>query len=382
MNKKISISLCMIVKNEEKTLERCLNSIKSFVDEIIIVDTGSTDLTKDIAKKFNAKIYDFKWVNDFALARNFSFSKASSDYILWLDGDDFIDEENIKAIETLLENFGESYDYVSAQYTLARDANGAVSYALRRNRIVKRAMNFKWIGNVHEYLEVYGKALAGEFSVEHGKVKEYTDRNLQIFRDMEKKKVKFTPRDFFYYANELKDNGYYKEAVKNYKKFLSTKLGWIEDVKTAYAKIVECYKLMDMKDKIPGIIFESFQVDTPRADICCSLGEYYIEKSKLKQAAFWYRTALDCIHEKGNLSADNKPYYTWIPSLQLCLCYFKMGNLNCSYFFNELAATFVPNSDKVEYNRNYFRDEFKRREMSYPKIEYPMKASDYIKYFE
>ena len=73
----IKISLCMIVKDEEQVLNRCLTSVEGIADEIIIVDTGSTDKTKDIAKKFTDKIYDFKWVNDFSKARNYSFSKAS-----------------------------------------------------------------------------------------------------------------------------------------------------------------------------------------------------------------------------------------------------------------------------------------------------------------
>ncbi|MDE5995713.1 MAG: glycosyltransferase family 2 protein, partial [Eubacterium sp.] len=89
-----TISLCMIVKNEEKVLARCLESIKNAVDEIIIADTGSTDNTKEIAKKYTDKIYDFEWVDDFSKARNFSFSKASKDYIMWLDADDIISKEN------------------------------------------------------------------------------------------------------------------------------------------------------------------------------------------------------------------------------------------------------------------------------------------------
>lgn len=76
----ITISLCMIVKNEEDVLARCLESVKDVVDEIIIVDTGSTDKTKTIAKEFTDKVYDFKWVNHFAKARNFAFSKAKMDY--------------------------------------------------------------------------------------------------------------------------------------------------------------------------------------------------------------------------------------------------------------------------------------------------------------
>lgn len=86
----------MIVRNEEEVIERCLKSICDLVDEIIIVDTGSTDKTKQIVSKYTDKIYDFEWVNDFAKARNYSFSKATKDYILWLDADDVILEEDRK----------------------------------------------------------------------------------------------------------------------------------------------------------------------------------------------------------------------------------------------------------------------------------------------
>ena len=72
------LSLCMIVKNEEETLERALENAIVFADEIIIVDTGSSDNTKTIAKKFTNKVYDFDWVDDFSKARNYSFSLASS----------------------------------------------------------------------------------------------------------------------------------------------------------------------------------------------------------------------------------------------------------------------------------------------------------------
>ena len=93
-----TVSLCMIVKNEEAVLARCLESIKDAVDEIIIVDTGSTDHTKEIAEKYTDLVYDFPWINDFSAARNFSFSKASKDYIMWLDADDVVTEENQKKI--------------------------------------------------------------------------------------------------------------------------------------------------------------------------------------------------------------------------------------------------------------------------------------------
>lgn len=380
MVKKVSLSLCMIVKDEEKTLERCLNSVKSFVDEIILVDTGSTDLTKDIAKKFNAKVYDFEWINDFSAARNFAFSKATSDYIMWLDGDDYIKNDSVKKIEKLLESFDKNYDYISAEYILGRTTGGEVSYSLRRNRIVKRKLNFKWIGSVHEYLDVFGNGMVGEFAIEHGKIKEYTDRNLKIFLHMEKNNKSFTPRDILYYANELRDNLHYDEAISKYNEFLATKQGWIEDIKTAYAKIIECLKATGRDDDVPGVAFDSFKYDTPRADICCNLAEYYLGKNNFKQATFWYRTALDCYPEKESVAIQSSEYYTWIPSLQLCVCYFNVGNLDASYFFNELAAVFFPMSDKVDYNRQYFSEEYNRRGVNPPKIKFPIRISDYKLY--
>ena len=89
-----SISLCMIVKNEEAVLKRCLDSIADLMDEIIIVDTGSTDRTKKIAADYTSKIYDYRWANDFSAARNFSFSKATMEYIYAADADELLDEEN------------------------------------------------------------------------------------------------------------------------------------------------------------------------------------------------------------------------------------------------------------------------------------------------
>ena len=88
----IQISLCMIVKDEEKVLERCLASVADLMDEIVVVDTGSTDKTKEIAKKYTDKIYDFKWVDDFSAARNFAFSHASKDYVLSMDADEVLED--------------------------------------------------------------------------------------------------------------------------------------------------------------------------------------------------------------------------------------------------------------------------------------------------
>lgn len=150
----ITISLCMIVRDEENGLGRCLDGVKDIADEIVIVDTGSTDRTKEIAAEYGAVIYDFEWIDDFAAARNEAFSKATKEYILWLDADDTIEEIDRVRFKKLKETLSPQYQSVTMPYNLAFDSEGKVTSSLRRNRLVRRDCGFQWIGPVHEYLAV------------------------------------------------------------------------------------------------------------------------------------------------------------------------------------------------------------------------------------
>ncbi|WP_256975755.1 glycosyltransferase family 2 protein [Paenibacillus sp. MY03] len=97
-----TLSLVMIVKNEEAVLGRCLDSVKDIVDEIVIVDSGSTDLTKEIALSYNANIYDYVWNNHFSDARNFALSQSKSDWNLILDADEYIMYDCAEEIKALI----------------------------------------------------------------------------------------------------------------------------------------------------------------------------------------------------------------------------------------------------------------------------------------
>ena len=98
-------SVCIIAKNEENNIERCLKSIQHFDCEIIVTDTGSTDRTKEIAYQYGAKVYDFEWINDFSAARNFSIAKASYDWILVLDCDEWAEESNPEEFMVLAKKY-------------------------------------------------------------------------------------------------------------------------------------------------------------------------------------------------------------------------------------------------------------------------------------
>ena len=125
----ITISICMIVKNEAETLARCLDSLKGIGDEIIVVDTGSTDETKKIAAKYTDKIYDFKWIDDFSAARNFCFSKAGMDYIYTADADEILDEDNYHRFMDLKKAMIDDVEIVQMKY-INDTADNSVQYSV------------------------------------------------------------------------------------------------------------------------------------------------------------------------------------------------------------------------------------------------------------
>ena len=100
----MSISLCMIVRDEERYLEQAIKSVWEIVDEIIIVDAGSLDRTVAIARKYTPNVFSYKWDNDFSKARNFALSKATKEWILVLDADEVISKEDHALIKELTKN--------------------------------------------------------------------------------------------------------------------------------------------------------------------------------------------------------------------------------------------------------------------------------------
>ncbi len=346
----------MIVKNEEDFIGRCLESVKDIVDEIIIVDTGSDDKTKDIVNKYTSKVYDFKWIDDFAAARNFAFSKATKEYILWLDADDVLLLEDAEKFKELKKTLDSSVDSVTFKYNIGFDESGNVTTSYRRNRLVKRSNNFKWIGFVHEYLEVWGNISNSEIAVTHKKIKyNTTKRNLEIFRNKLKEGVEFTPRDILYYGNELFDHSIYDEALKNYNEFLDSKQGWFEDNIQVCGKISDYYQSQEKVEEARKYAFKSFEYDTPRAEACCKIGFSFLFEGKYKQAIFWYEEALKLEKPKDSWGFFNDACWTWLPHLQLCVCYDRLGEHKLAYEHNEMAGKFRPTDPSVLYNKKYFQ---------------------------
>ena len=351
-----TLSLCMIVKDEEENLDNCLASVKDIVDEIVIVDTGSTDNTKQIAKKYTDKVYDYEWCYDFSKARNFSFDKATSEYIIWLDGDDIVPSISAKKISEWKTSEDDS-EVVMCSYVNVYDENLKPIFEYMRERIVKNLPSLRFIDPIHEVIVPYGKVTKREdIKIYHNrKNKPYTDRNLNIYRRMINDNVKFTPRQQFYYARELYYNDYIDEAIHQFSLFLASKKGWSENNIEACLNLSRCYQRKGELDNSLTCLFGSFAYDIPRGEIVYEIAKIFERKRRLDDAIFWYELALNL---RPNLSGGgfiNLDCYTFLPAIELCVCYYKKGDIEKSKYYNNLAKSFKKDHPSVVYNDKFFK---------------------------
>lgn len=356
------ISLCMIVKDEEEVLHQCLNSVKNIVDEIIIVDTGSSDRTKEIAKEFTDKIYDFTWIDDFSAARNFAFSKATMDYIFWMDADDVLEEEDQKKFKKLKEELTYNVDTVSMLYHIAFDEYDNPTFSFRRNRLVKREKNFIWKGAVHEYLDVGGCMISSDIAITHRKKDKKMstgqgDRNLKIYEKRLANGEIFSPRDLFYYANELKDHGQFEKAIQFYNKFLEIDKGWVEDNIRACINMGICHRNLGNSEKEIEALVKSIMYDVPRPEVSCRMGDLYKERKLYDKAILWYQLAVQ-VNVESIQGFRQESYSTWYPYLQLCVCHWQNGDKELSIEYNKKAKEYRPNDPVILRNEEFFQEYF------------------------
>lgn len=354
-----TLSLCMIVKNEEENLVYCLKNSKVFADEIIIVDTGSSDRTKQIAEKFTDKIFDFEWCDDFSKARNFSFQQSTCQFRMWLDADDFLSDESAENIRSWKES-DEDCDVVMCPYIAGFDENLKPTFQYLRERIVKSSNDLIWNDRVHEVIVPKGKIVTKEnIQIFHNKkTSKYSDRNLMIYKKMISLGEKFSPRNQFYYARELYFNKFYDEAIHQFSKYLTEGKGWKENNIEACLNMAKCYKQKGQKDHALTTLLGSFVYDIPRGEILYEIGNIFHEKNQYQNAIYWYKMAIESKNEVKNGGFVNYDACTFLPALQLCVCYDKIGDKLMAYHYNQLAKHYKPSSDAVKHNDEYFNQIF------------------------
>lgn len=343
----ISLSLCMIVKNEEEVLERCLKSVENLFDEIIIVDTGSTDKTKEIARKFTDKIYDFVWCDDFSKARNFSLSKARSNFVMWLDADDVITPENLEKLFVLKQNLTQKTDVVMLKYAISFVENKP-TFVYFRERIFNAKKNFKFCGAVHECVAPAGEIIYEDIIIEHRKVKKTNPkRNLKIYEKMLKNGETFSPRNLYYFARELYYNKKYSKAISFFKKFLQKKETFLENKIEACLILSKCYQEKKEFEKALEILFFSFSFDTPRAEICCEIGYIFQLQKKYVLSNYWFEKASQSIANYQSGGFIQNECYNFIPYIEMCVNFYYLNDIKKSFYYNNLAKQHRPTDSVV-----------------------------------
>ncbi len=344
----------MIVRDEEEVLSRCLESAAPLFDEVVIADTGSKDRTVEIAKQFTQAVYSFPWCDDFSAARNFALSKATGDYLVWLDADDQIPNESailLPALKELLSS--ESPDLVMCPYDTSFDGEGNPVCSFYRERFIKAASHFTFQGRVHECIAPRGKVIRFPFRVRHlGSRKERGMRNLILYQKW-KKEVALSPRDLFYYGRELFYHGLYTEAIAVLEEMLSSD-GWYVNKIDACRTLGLCRLARGETQQALTAFFRSFCFGEPRAFVCCEIGKLFRAQKNLNEAAFWFESALRCRDHSEEGDFEDASLRGIVPALELVCIYYEKKDLEKALFYHKKSEEFSPNHPSVVYNRKFF----------------------------
>lgn len=351
----MTVSLCMIVRDEEAVLGRCLDSVVGLFDEIIVTDTGSRDATVRIAAGHGARVHHFTWCDDFAAARNASFSHATSDFLFWMDADDVLTEENRCGFLTLKSSLTPETDVVLMPYETAFDEDGKATFTFLRERLIRRALPHRWVGYVHEVLCYEGRETVSGVAVTHKSIKTaYSDRNLKLYELHMARGDPFTPRDIFYWGREQYYHGRDREATETLTAFLHHPGGWVEN------KIDACRLLATMAVRAGdtgaalAAYAQTFRYGTPRAEVCTDIGQLLADRGEWDGAIFWFRAALDAPMPDDSRGFRDTTRARFDPLLGLCMCYDRLGERDQALHYHRMAAALRPKAPAVLYNQKYF----------------------------
>lgn len=288
-----TISVCMIVKNEGKVLRRCLDSLKGIWDELIIVDTGSSDNTKAIAMEYTDKVYDFEWVGDFSKARNFSIHKATMDYIYVPDADEVLDEENRGKFLNLKEALLQEIDIVEMRYVNQLENGTVYNFDEEyRPKLYKRVREWTFIEPVHEMVRLDPVVYESDIDIIHRPENVHAGRDLAIFEGMIMRGEEISERLIKMYARELMVSGKPENffAARDFFETVSEKEYGTDILKLSYMVLCMCASLSDdvctlmkysLKDSVGNFCSE----------ICTILGAFFEDKGDLFEASVWYFNA-------------------------------------------------------------------------------------------
>lgn len=291
----ITISLCMIVKNEESILARCLDSLNGLMDEIIIVDTGSTDRTKEIAARYTDKVYDFQWIDDFSAARNFAFSKATEEYIYSADADEVLSEENRERFRLLKETLLPEIEIVQMKYGNQLQFGTVYNFDEEyRPKLFRRMRQFVWEEAIHETVRLAPIVYDSDIVITHMPTGSHARRDLQNFAKQIAQGKRLSARLQEMYARELYLAGEEEDllaAAGYFKQSAADPDRSMDEIKQACCIVAKSARLQ--KDAVTLLKYTSkVLAQEGCSEICYELGRFFEAQGDTEEAIIWYYNAV------------------------------------------------------------------------------------------
>lgn len=352
----LPVSVCIIGKNEERHIEKCLSPLRSCPFEIVYVDTGSADRTKEIAANYTDHIYDFSWCDDFSAARNFALTKAACEYVLFLDCDEYLTELDIDAFSHAMETHPQGVGMLLRNNYY--EANGTqTNYPDRVERLFSKN-HFHYAGVIHEQVvrlsddsplyERYEIPLIVDHAGYSGSLEDMRKKakrnNTLLFQEIEKH-----PDDPYLYfqAGQSFNSIYdYENAYIWYKKSFALPLNprepWVQIMATAYINAMNHTNRSEEALRFFEPVYEHFAGD---ANFYCSMGNIYLnlDAPQPLKAMAEYIKALQCPDAREKGANSFLPYYN------IGLVNEMLGNRASALTFYQKAANlgFTPALEKL-----------------------------------
>ncbi|MCR4762024.1 MAG: glycosyltransferase family 2 protein [Lachnospiraceae bacterium] len=294
----MTISLCMIVKNEERKLPVCLASLRGIVDEMIVVDTGSTDRTREIAEAGGARVLEYAWHDDFAAARNFAFAQANGDYIYSADADEEIDPDNRAKFMQLkrdLESGSLEADIVQFLYAGQLSQDSVYNYDREyRPKLFKRLRPFVWEGAVHEQVRLEPMVYDSDIEIQHKPHGQHAGRDLRIFAGMVARGEEMSARLLKLYARELYIAGTAEDYVRAADYFIR-RADEENDPDAVEAALLIAARTARLRADAAGFfrhVIRLLDGGYKSSELCLELGNRYLDTDDPAEALVWFLTAV------------------------------------------------------------------------------------------
>lgn len=353
-----SISVALIVKDEESVLARCLESVSTLADELVVVDTGSSDNTVKIATDWGAKIGHFPWCDDFAAARNYAESLCTGEWIVWIDADEILSRGH-DLVRTLTQT--PNIQGIRPWLIFERDTHSnPVQSFVRQELIHRNNGRWRWIGAAHNYLEGPNPIIDGKQIVYDHLGRPEGDR--PNFKDIfaalrQNLGTGLDQRHLFYLLRQHWYAGQYQECIGLCKVLLEQKPGWLLERSDAALIMGDCYKILGQIKEAEKAYHRAIEEYGQWAEPFYKLGMLAYESQKYRQGVAYFAASL-AFSEPPDSYADAS-IYQWRAHDMFSVCLSKVGRWKEALYHGEIALATQPDNERIQNNMKWYRDHVK-----------------------